>query len=143
MAASARARFALELCWVREVTTLGAITPLPGGPQEIAGVVNFQGSVLPVLQLSTLVRGAQWADSPAPRNARSGDAGVVFEADGTRAALAMDLIEAVSTLPDVDATRVAHPRFGTLPLLDPSALLAATRQGVLAAAAANAPATAP
>ena len=36
--------YALELRWVREVMTLGHISPVPNAPEQIVGVTNCRGA---------------------------------------------------------------------------------------------------
>ena len=43
---------AVELRWVREVITLGHVTPVPNAPPVISGVVNFGGAIIPVVEVS-------------------------------------------------------------------------------------------
>lgn len=54
-------RFALELEQVRRVLPALAITPLPGAPPVIRGVVNGQGQPLPVADLAILFG---WSPQP-------------------------------------------------------------------------------
>jgi purine-binding chemotaxis protein CheW len=44
-------RYGLESTWVREVLALRELTPLPGTPSFVAGIVNVRGRVLPVVDL--------------------------------------------------------------------------------------------
>ncbi len=110
------ARYAIELRWVREVSTLGYITPVPRGPEEIAGVVNFHGAIVPVLVLPSLEN---------DRPPHTGDAAVLVEVEGARAAIRVDNIHSVSTLHNAeDGTGLADPASGeSIPLLDPPALI--------------------
>jgi len=110
------ARYAVELRWVREVTKLGPITPVPGSPDTIAGVVNCRGAIVPVLALPEL------ADSRTPR---AGDAAILIEVEGTRAALCIDIVHSVCTLDDAeDGSGLVNPAGGeSIPLLNPPALI--------------------
>ena len=108
------ARFALELRWVREIFTLGAMTVVPTAPAIIAGVVNFKGSIVPVLH------GRKLLGAPGRRGPTAGDALVLLDVEGTRAALAVDRIDAVTALDE--------EQLGQVPLVDPRALIAAARQ---------------
>jgi purine-binding chemotaxis protein CheW len=108
-------RSAVELRWVREIFSLAALTPVPTAPPVIAGVVNFKGSIVPVLY------------GGAARPLRPGDTLVLLDVEGVRAALAVDRIDAVTTLAEVEgtlATREGEP----VPLLDPVGLLAAAQK---------------
>jgi purine-binding chemotaxis protein CheW len=44
-------RFAIEACYVREMVRPLDITPVPGLPELLAGVINLRGSVLAVFDL--------------------------------------------------------------------------------------------
>lgn len=104
---------ALELRWLREIFTLVALTPVPTAPPALLGVVNFKGAIVPVLDLRVLLAVA----APA-RPLQPGDALLLVDVDGTRVALAVDRIDAVTAVDD----GVASP-----PLADPVALVAAAR----------------
>lgn len=115
-------RHALELRWVREIFTLAALTPVPTAPPILDGVVNFKGAIVPVLSLSVALGAARRAVQP-------GDALVLIDVDGTRAALAVDRIDAVTALtPRGD--ELVDGDGATVPLLDPGALVAAARQQI-------------
>ena len=89
------ARYAIELRWVREIFTLGPITPVPKTPPEIAGVVNFRGAIVPVLSLARLAGSGHTPTVP-----RATDGAVLVEVEGVHAAIAMDNVDAVCTLED-------------------------------------------
>jgi len=42
-------RYAVPLASVREVIRPGDITPVPGGPADVLGIVNLRGQIVPVL----------------------------------------------------------------------------------------------
>src|SRR6201989_2216916 len=42
-------RYALSLTSVREVIRPGDITPVPGAPDDVLGIVNLRGQIVPVL----------------------------------------------------------------------------------------------
>ena len=44
-------RYAIEAAYVREVHPLEDLTPLPGTPPFVAGIVNVRGRILPVIDL--------------------------------------------------------------------------------------------
>jgi purine-binding chemotaxis protein CheW len=48
--------FGLPLSCVREVTEVAALMWVPGAPPAIEGVMNLRGSVVPVVQLRTLLQ---------------------------------------------------------------------------------------
>jgi purine-binding chemotaxis protein CheW len=109
-------RHALELRWVREIFTLVALTPVPTAPPALLGVVNFKGAIVPVLDLRVLLGSA----APA-RPLQPGDALLLVDVDGTRVALAVDRIDAVTAVDEGEPT---------LPLADPTALVASARQHI-------------
>jgi len=135
------ARYAVELRWVREVITLGFVTPVPTAPPSIGGVANLRGAVTPVID----VRGAgatppppapRPADDDAPlRSPRKGDGAVVVDVDGMVAALWMSNVEQVATLRDVGPGEVSDVRGIVIPLLDAPELVGQVRAQVLAARA--------
>ncbi len=47
-------RYAIEARYVREVFTLKEITPLPGTPDYVMGVINFRGEIISVVNLKIL-----------------------------------------------------------------------------------------
>lgn len=47
----AHERYALETRWVREIVPLRELTPLPGTPPFILGIVNVRGQVVPVIDI--------------------------------------------------------------------------------------------
>jgi len=114
-------RHALELRWVREIFTLAALTPVPTAPAILEGVVNFKGAIVPVLSLSVALG--------AGRRAQPGATLVLIDVDGTRVALGVDRIDAVTAL----ATRgeeLVDDAGTAVPLVDPGALVAAARQQI-------------
>ena len=113
------ARYAIELRWVREVTMLGHITPIPRGPDVIAGVVNVRGAIVPVLLMPPL-DGMSRVRAP-----RQGDAAVLVEVEGVKAAIRINNVQSVSTLSDAaDGMGLEDPAGGdSIPLLDPPSLI--------------------
>ena len=47
----AHERYAFEAAYVREVHPLQDLTPLPGTPPFVAGIVNVRGRILPVIDI--------------------------------------------------------------------------------------------
>lgn len=47
--------YAIDLAVVREVVPAPAVTPLPGAPESVLGVVNLRGEVVPVFDTGTLI----------------------------------------------------------------------------------------
>lgn len=134
--AVAGGRYAVELRWVREIISLGALTPVPTAPPVIAGAMNFRGAIVPVVSAAAIV--------PPPhdkvRPPRMGDSVVLIDVEGTRAAFAADRIDEVTTLaPSAEAEHLLMDTRGqVVPLVDPSAIVARVRREVIDAAAAHA-----
>ncbi len=93
-------RYAIELRWVREVVTLGFVTPVPGAPDAIVGVVSIHGTVTPVIELpvalGVALRPTPEGDHDLP--VRRGDGAIVIDVDNVAAAIHVANVEEVSTL---------------------------------------------
>ncbi len=129
-------RFAVELRWVREVVTLGYVTPVPTAPPAIAGAVNVRGTVTPVIDLTAALGGAAADSNHDPSSARRGDGAVLVEGEGVTAAIRVANVETVTTLragskPD----HLDDGRGHDLPLIDVPGLLAELQTTVAAARA--------
>jgi chemotaxis signal transduction protein len=70
---------------VREVFTLGPLTPVPTAPPAVAGVANLRGQVIPVLDLMQLL-------DLGLHRLRLGDPVVLVEDEGTRVGLLVDRV---------------------------------------------------
>lgn len=55
-------RYLLEAARVTAVLPLPALKPLPGAPTGVAGVANYQGGPVPVIDLAMLATGTAAAD---------------------------------------------------------------------------------
>jgi purine-binding chemotaxis protein CheW len=84
-------RFAANLDAVAEVGRLPSVTRIPGAPAWLAGVANWRGRLLPVLDLRSLL-GAD--ASPVGTSARL----VVLTADGVSAGIVVDAVEGTGAL---------------------------------------------
>jgi chemotaxis signal transduction protein len=115
-------RHAVELRWVREVVTLGWVTPVPNAPPAVAGVVNYHGAIVPVIDVAVLAGAA-----PGPARAHPGEGAVVLEVEDTRAALRVGAVDEVTTLPVDGAGRMHDSRGRPVALLDPPALVTTLR----------------
>ena len=84
-------RFAAALDAVAEVGRVPGVTRIPGGPRWLAGVANWRGRLLPVLDLRPLLG--------AP-DARLGSAArlVVLSVDGVSAGVVVDAVEGTGVL---------------------------------------------
>jgi chemotaxis signal transduction protein len=127
----AGARYAVDMSHVAEVVPVPSTTRVPGGPPWLAGVVNWRGRVLPVVDLRPLV-GAPL--SPMPTSARlvvlvEGDVEVGLIADMVPGLLDCDP-ESLEPLPATVAPGIAPLVRGVVDFDGPVALL--ETQAVLA-----------
>jgi chemotaxis signal transduction protein len=130
-----QARYAIELRWVREVFTLGPVTPVAGAPPSVAGVVNYRGAIMPILDLSFLLEGASGGGRGA--SAHGGEGAILVEVEDVRAALRVTSVVEVSTLRPHRRTSSAALVDSTgraVPLVDPPAILARAQETARAAA---------
>lgn len=93
------ARYAVDLAAVAEVVVVPPVTRVPAAPPWLAGVVNWRGRILAVVDLRSLVGAAQ---APAPSSARL----VVLSAGDVEAGL---LVDEVVGLLDTGADPVPVP----------------------------------
>lgn len=84
-------RFAAELEAVAEVGRVPAVTRVPGAPGWLAGVANWRGRLLPVLDLRTLLGAPDTRLGSAARL-------LVLSLDGISAGLVVDSVEGTGTL---------------------------------------------
>jgi len=84
--------FAVELGWIHEVFTFGHVTPVPSSPAAIAGVVNFHGSIVSIIDIRGLPPFSIRA------NAKQGESGLLLEVDRCRAALRIGTVDEVASL---------------------------------------------
>jgi chemotaxis signal transduction protein len=125
------ARYAVELRWVREVFTLGPVTPVAHAPDAVAGVVNYRGAIMPILDLGVLLGDA------APRAAAHGGEGaILIEVEDVRAALRVTSVIEVSSLraQSGDDGALVDSTGRSVPVIDPPALLARAQAAAQAAA---------
>lgn len=104
--------YAVSVLNVLEVAGLGEVTPVPGAPVQILGVLNLRGKILPVIDLAALL-GAQ-RGRPAWRL-------LVAESEGRQAGLAIDDVTEVGELGDLAGEAESALLLGTL--LDDGELL--------------------
>jgi purine-binding chemotaxis protein CheW len=90
-------RFALLASDVREVLRAAAISPLPGAPPAVAGLLNVRGALLAVYDLRVRAGLSQ-------RPLRVSDHLVVAEAGGRSVVLAVDEVRAFLSVPAADVS---------------------------------------
>lgn len=88
--------FSLDIAHVREIRRWTAVTPLPHAPQEVLGVMNLRGSVIPIYDLA-----ARFGLGATPENPRN----VVVVAMIGRQTVGL-LVEAVSEILSVDRAQI-------------------------------------
>ena len=120
------ARMGIPVENVREVVALANLTPVPSAPPIVRGVSQVRGQVLPVLDPAVRAGvgqgfgvGVAVGTGHEPRTPRLGDAIVLVELDGVRAAL---LVDEVIGVEPADAERA--------PPFDLAATFAALRRAV-------------
>ena len=88
--------FAIDLASVAEVGRVPVVTRVPGGPDWLAGLANWRGRILAVLDLR-----AQLGAEPVPlgRAARL----VVLTSEGVTAGIVVDAVAGTTSLTDVAA----------------------------------------
>lgn len=84
-------RFAVSLASVAEVGRVPSVTRVPGTPGWVAGVANWRGRILPILDLRTLL-GA--AEAPLGTSARL----LVLTADGVSVGLLVESVEGTAVV---------------------------------------------
>jgi chemotaxis signal transduction protein len=112
--------YAVQLGWIREVFTLGHVTPVPLAPASIAGVVNFRGSIVSVVDL----RSVAGDSSDEVAYACQGESALLIEVDRNQVALRAGTIDEVSSLsPAAQPGYLTDSRGRTVELLMPEQLL--------------------
>jgi purine-binding chemotaxis protein CheW len=87
-------RFAADLACVAEVGRVPALTRVPGMPSWLAGVANWRGRVLPVLDLRSLLGAPTVSLEPHARL-------LVLTAGGVTAGLLVERVDGTASLSDV------------------------------------------
>jgi purine-binding chemotaxis protein CheW len=101
--------YALPVETVLEVARPASLTPVPGAPAHLLGVMNLRGEVLPVVDLAAL-SGLRGPGEPTVI--------VVVEAGGARAGLAVDAVLGVGDLPAPSPTDTAREYVSSAALAD-------------------------
>jgi chemotaxis signal transduction protein len=115
-------RYAVELRWVEEVFTLGYVTPVPGAPEAIVGVVNRRGSITPVLNLiPMLVDGTAGEDFPSSP-IRQGHGAILIQVEEIVAAIPISNVVEVATLRPRDDGGLRDSSGTSVTLIDPPAI---------------------
>lgn len=88
--------YGIEILKVREIIGMLPITPVPGSPAVMQGVVNLRGKVIPVLSMRC--RFSLPPGEPHPHNVVI----VVDGGDGTQIGLAVDRVREVAKFTEAD-----------------------------------------
>lgn len=84
-------RFAIDLAEVAEVARVPVVTRIPGMPGWLAGLTNWRGRILPVLDLRPLLGGE-------PGSGSAGARLVVVTCEGVNAGLLVDGVDGTTTV---------------------------------------------
>lgn len=95
-------RYAVSLGSVREVIRPGDITPVPGAPEDVLGIVNLRGQIVPVLDGQRRFGLDGGVDEGAEESRRV----IVFDDNGSVVGMRIDVIGDMLTF---DADDVAPP----------------------------------
>ena len=112
-------RCAIRLADVSEVVPAVEITPLPGAPSMVEGVVNVRGDVLPVIALRARM-------GHAPRAVSSSEYFILARASTRRVILRSDTTPEIVTLGtpgEEEESDVGRALAGVVPLADGLALI--------------------
>lgn len=138
-------RYGLPVACVRQIIEMVAFTPLPGAPEMVAGVIDFHGQVIPLLDMRSRL-----LQPPQPYTLRTPI--VIAQLDEYLAGLVVDAVIGVVEIPpeQLEApekilSRELAPRplylaavapqpEGLLLVLDPSAILPRSEKRTLARA---------
>jgi purine-binding chemotaxis protein CheW len=94
-----RQLFGLDIAAVREIRAWAPVTPMPGAPSYVAGVVNLRGAILPVFDLGARLG---WGITRTTER----HAIIVVEVGAIRAGL---IVESVSDLVSLKEAALAQP----------------------------------
>jgi purine-binding chemotaxis protein CheW len=92
--------FAVEARHARRVAVLDELTPVPGAPAHLVGVVNLGGSIVPVVNLRPVL-------ALRPGRVDAGAHLVVVAAPGCEAAVAADEVLGLASVTEDPAVRAA------------------------------------
>jgi purine-binding chemotaxis protein CheW len=112
--------YALETTYVRAVVRLADLTPLPGAPDALVGVMNLRGQILPVFDLRKVFA------TPAARPAEPSWAVVLGDGRAELGALA-EAVHEVASLPE---ERVRAPEVPPA-AVGPACLRGVTAEGLI------------
>lgn len=94
--------YAIEASDAVAVVPLGDLTPVPGTPPAVLGVVNHRGRILAVVDVERL-------GAAGGRDATEASLGIVIETDGAAFVLLTDTVPELVSLDEGDVTPAARP----------------------------------
>lgn len=97
-------RLAIPTARVREVASVGNVTPVPQAPPAFFGLTQLRGNILPVIDLAGLDRIDPAGPDGLPRVPRPGAPLLVLELGPVRAGLLVDHVDGVE--PDAGAAEL-------------------------------------
>ena len=95
-------RYAVSLARVREVIRPGDITPVPGAPEDVLGIVNLRGQIVPVLD----GRRRFGLDGKVAQDEEDAQRVIVFDESGTVVGMRIDVI---GDMLELDASDISPP----------------------------------
>jgi purine-binding chemotaxis protein CheW len=122
-------RYAIASSWVREVCPLRDLTPLPGTPPFVRGIVNLRGQIVSVVDLKRFFDLPEKGLTDLSKVIVIGDGQTEFGllADGVAGVRSIALLEIQPPLPTLTGVREAYLKGVTkerLVILDGAAILA-------------------
>ncbi len=128
-------RYGLDIAAVFEIVRHQPITPVPGSPSSVEGIINLRGRIVPVIDLRSRFGMSRGSPTRASRI-------VVAETDGTRVGLVVDGVSEVLDVPEetVEPARTVRDTDGDavrgIAKLDGHLVILLALDGLLAQAAA-------
>ena len=103
--------YGIEVLQIREIVRSQEVTPLPGAPQLIEGVIDLRGVVIPVVDLSRALCGERSEEGLEARIAILDVDGMVF---GLRVDAAVDVISVGASDVDEPPALATHAGYDTV-----------------------------
>lgn len=94
--------YAIDASDAVAVVPLGELTPVPGTPGAVLGVVNHRGRVLAVVDVDRLV-------AASGRDATEASLGIVIDTDGAAFVVLTDTVPELASLEEEDVTPTDRP----------------------------------
>lgn len=99
--------YAIEVLKVREIIGYMHITPVPGVPAYVKGVINLRGNLIPVIDLRSRL-------GLAPAEPSKFTCIIVVEVEGAQGSLKRGIVvDQVSEVVNISGTEIENPSLGT------------------------------